>query len=65
VRSNIGAVGYAVLTTALERIVLRRHPRLFMTVDAVEAYASIHNYTSRLRALAITHAQEQANELQP
>jgi hypothetical protein len=60
VRSDAGAIGYAVLTTALERIVFRKHPRALIGVAGVEAYASIRNYTDRLHALALTRAAEGA-----
>jgi len=60
VRSDAGALGYAVLTTALERVVLRKHPRAFVGIAGVEAYAVVRNYTNRLRALDVTRAQEQA-----
>lgn len=60
VRSDIGALGYAVLVTAFERVIFRKHPRAFIGVDATEAYASVHNYISRLHALDVTHAAEQA-----
>ncbi len=58
VKSDIGALGYAVLTTGIERLVFHTHPKAFYGVDAIEGYAVIHNYSSRLRALAITRDRE-------
>ncbi len=60
VASDVGALGYAILTNALERVVFRRHPKAFIGVDAVEAYAVVRNYTGRLRALNVTRANERS-----
>jgi hypothetical protein len=60
VRSDVGALGYAVLTTALERVVFHRHPRAFIGIEAVEAGAVVRNYTDRLHALDVTRANEAA-----
>lgn len=60
VRSDIGALGYAVVVTAIERLTFHSHPKAFVAVDGAETYSIVHNYMSRLHALDVTRAEELA-----